>query len=48
MALGTVEVDEAVARGKKDPTGGRGMNGTVAAMLDEKPINGMEVLESAV
>lgn len=41
-----VEVDEAVE--KKDPTGGRGMNGNIGGKLEAKVKSEGEVLESAV
>ncbi|KAF6218887.1 hypothetical protein HO133_005430 [Letharia lupina] len=42
----TVEVDEAVR--KKDPTGGRGVNGIIGGKLEVKGKSEKEVLESAV
>ena len=44
--LTMVEVDEAV--GKKDPTGGRGMNGEIGGKLEVRDKREEEVLESAV
>lgn len=41
-----VEVDEAVR--KKDPTGGRGVNGIIGGKLEVKGKSEKEVLESAV
>ena len=42
----TVEVDEAVE--KKDPTGGRGLNGGIGSKLQVESKSEEEVLESAV
>ena len=42
----TIEVDEAVER--KDPTGGRGVNGEIGGKLEVKEENGEEILQSAV
>lgn len=42
----TVEVDEAVK--KKDPTGGRGVNGHIGVKLEVEGENEEEVLKSAV
>ena len=44
--LTMVEVDEAVE--KKDPTGGRGMNGEIGGKLEVRDKREEEVLESAV
>ena len=41
-----VEVDAAVE--KKDPTGGRGMNGEIGVKLEVKGKSEEEILESAV
>lgn len=40
------EVDEAVRASKPDPTGGRGVNGTISTQLEGA--RGREALESAV
>lgn len=42
----TIEVDEAVER--KDPTGGRGVNGEIGGKLEVKEENEEEILQSAV
>ena len=44
--LTMIEVDKAVE--KKDPTGGRGMNGEIGGKLEVRDTREEEVLESAV
>lgn len=46
MADLRIGVDEAVRAQKRDPTGGRGVNGKITNQLQD--VKGKEVLESAV
>lgn len=42
------EVDEAVARARQDPTGGRSLGGEISRKLDEVKTEEREVMECAV